>query len=356
MRNWENCRKILCIRADNMGDVLMSSPAMEALRFSLNCKITLLTSRKGSLAAALLPCIDEVMEFNFPWMKLDQCGNEENVLQFMEDLRRLSFDGCVVFTVYSQNPMPAIMLAYLAGIPLRLAYCRENPYHLLTDWMPDPEPYELIRHQVQRDLDLVACIGATAKNKRITIKLPEHVEMNRKLQSKAIGLNVPYLVLHPGVSEIKRAYDFKNWVACGKLLAADLEMKLLITGNAEEKELVTQLADAIGKNAVPIAGLLTIEEFAFVIEQAQVLISVNTGAIHLAAGCGTPVVVLYAMTNPQHTPWMVPCRVLPYQVSKALSSKNKVIQHVQDIYHMPLPQPNAQEVYEAVLTLLEPEK
>jgi hypothetical protein len=60
------------------------------------------------------------------------------------------FDAAVIFTVYSQNPLPTVMLAYLAGIPKRLAYCRENPYQLLTDWVPDQEPYTLIKHQVRQ--------------------------------------------------------------------------------------------------------------------------------------------------------------------------------------------------------------
>ena len=45
----------------------------------------------------------------------------------------------MIFTVYSQSPLPSAMICYLADIPLRLAHCRENPYHLLTDWVPDPE-------------------------------------------------------------------------------------------------------------------------------------------------------------------------------------------------------------------------
>jgi hypothetical protein len=61
------------------------------------------------------------------------------------------------------------MLAYLAGIPKRLAYCRENPYQLLTDWVPDQEPYTFIKHQVRRDLDLVAAVGAVTSNDQLQL-------------------------------------------------------------------------------------------------------------------------------------------------------------------------------------------
>ena len=55
--------------------------------------------------------------------------------------------------------LPAAYLTYLAGIPRRLAHCRENPYQLLTDWVPETEPAEQIRHEVRRQLDLVAAVG-----------------------------------------------------------------------------------------------------------------------------------------------------------------------------------------------------
>ncbi len=62
---------------------------------------------------------------------------------------RGSFDAAVIFTVYSQNPLPAAFLCYLAGIPLRLAHCRENPYQFLTDWVKDTEPEQNVRHEVR---------------------------------------------------------------------------------------------------------------------------------------------------------------------------------------------------------------
>ncbi len=70
-------------------------------------------------------------------------------------MRHGGFDAAVIFTVYSQSPLPAAMLCYLAGIPRRLAHCRENPYALLSDWLREPEPQQRTRHEVERQLDLV---------------------------------------------------------------------------------------------------------------------------------------------------------------------------------------------------------
>jgi ADP-heptose:LPS heptosyltransferase len=66
----------------------------------------------------------------------------------------------------------------------------------------------------------------------------------------------------------------------------------------------------MGEPSVSLAGRLTLEELAALIAKAPLLISNNTSAVHVASAVLTPVVDLYALTNPQHTPWRVPCRVL----------------------------------------------
>ena len=148
MTHWKDCKNILCIRADNMGDLLMSSPAIRALKETFNCRITLLSSRMGNLIAPFINEIDETIVADLPWIKTTAPVNKDDIFSLIEKIQSYQFDAVVIFTVYSQNPLPAALLAYMAGIPKRLAYCRDNPYHLLTHWMVEKEPYTFIYHQV----------------------------------------------------------------------------------------------------------------------------------------------------------------------------------------------------------------
>src|SRR5205814_7161205 len=66
--------------------------------------------------------------------------------------------------------------------------------------------------------------------------------------------------------------------------------------------------------SMSLAGQITLGELAALLELAPLLIANNTGPVHVAAAVGTAVVDLYALTNPQHTPWMVPHRVLNHDV------------------------------------------
>lgn len=333
MTRWEKTRKILCVRPDNMGDLLMSSPAITALKETFNCDITLLTSSMAKGMARHLPAVDECIVWDVPWVK----GTPDvDAMEFWDLTKKLSaenFDAAVIFSVFSQNPLPTALLLTLAGVPRRLAYCRENPYHLLTDWVPEEEPYKYIRHQVRRDLDLVAAVGAKVADERIRLtRSVEKQHIMEKLKNAGVNEARPWLILHPGVSEKKREYPVPLWIEAGKRIAAALGYQLLITGAKKENKLAGEIAAGIGPSAFNFAGALSLEEFIDLIKLAPLVISVNTATTHVASAVQTKVIVLYALTNPQHAPWKTIGKVLPYSVPPELQSSNEVLRYIQDEY------------------------
>jgi lipopolysaccharide heptosyltransferase II len=331
---WNNCKNILVIRADNMGDLLMSSPAIRALKNTFQAKITVLTSSLASGIAPYIPEIDELITHDLPWVKTAETTQSAQFFNLINELKDRKFDGAVIFSVYSQNPLPAAMLAYLSGIPLRLAYCRENPYDLITDWVPDREPYTEIKHQVRRDLDLVGAIGALADDELLTLQVPESHWSSActKLIELGVDLERPWLIVHAGVSEKKRQYPFDLWVETARNIVHHRHYQVLFTGGPTEKKLTDDLQVATGAQSFSIAGLLSLPEFVQLIDHAPLVISVNTGTIHLAAAVNTPLVVLYALTNPQHFPWKASGKVLTFDVEENLKSKNEVIRFVNECY------------------------
>lgn len=352
--NWRDCKNILCIRPDNMGDLIMTGPALRALKETFGSKITVLTSSMAAGIAKLMPMIDEVIIFDVPWVKNNSSPYPEVFNDTVKVIGGKKFDAAIIFTVYSQNPLPAVMLPYLAGIPRRLAYCRENPYQLLTDWMPDQEPYSVIKHQVRRDLDLVEAIGAVTNDDQLELKIHAGLkdDIIQTITGKGINLDKPWLIFHPGVSEIKREYPAELWVAAGQELI-NQEYQIIITGAPADVQLCTKIQMELGEKSINTAGLFSLEEFVTLISMAPVIVSVNTGTVHISAAVGTPVVVLYALTNPQHTPWKVPNKVLYFPIPISAQSRNEVIRHISKfIYAEPVNMPNGGEVARAVHQLL----
>jgi len=352
---WRAVRRILCVRLDNMGDVLMTTPAFRALKASFpGVHLTLLTSSMGAGVAPYVPEIDAVLTFDVPWVGLNGAvPSPDVVMALVERLRRGRFDAAILFTVFSQNPLPAALVCYLAGIPLRLGYCRENPYGLLTDWVPDREPFDGIAHEVTRQLDLVAQVGARTSDDRLSLSVSDAMRAGALSKLRAAGIDParPWLLLHPGASEARRRYPAAGFVAAGRLLAAD-GGQIAVTGAASERALAEDVAAGIGPGAASLAGSLDLGAFIGLVAEAPLLVSNNTGPVHIAAATGTPVVVLYARTNPQHTPWRVPCRVLPFDVPAAQRSRNTLLVAAYRMLPAPGPDPRPEDIVTAVRDLL----
>ncbi|HYG44554.1 MAG TPA: glycosyltransferase family 9 protein [Bordetella sp.] len=314
---WAGARRILCVRLDNLGDVLMTTPAMRALKaLQGRPQLALLASSSGASAASFLPDVDEVLRYDAAWVKNDATGNRAD-LQMIERLRAGQFDAAVVFTVYSQSALPAALLCHLAGIPRVLAHSRENPYRLLTDWVREREPEQGVRHEVQRQLDLVASVGATAADTALAwrVRQCDRAALHQRLDAAGITERDGWIAVHGGASAASRRYPAAQYAQVIAAMRGE-GRRILLLGTASERGLGGAL-DAqrqMAPGLVDLCGELTLGELAAAIEGAAVLVCNNSGPAHMAAALGVPVVDLYALTNPQHTPWQVPNRVLYHDV------------------------------------------
>lgn len=311
---WAAARRVLCVRLDNLGDVLMTTPALRALKESGDQReLTLLTSSTGAPLAAHLPFVDTVWRYDAPWVR--QPGTDASCAADLEMISRLTaagFDAAVIFTVYSQSALPAALMCRLADIPLRLAHSRENPYQLLSDWVPETEPAMQVRHEVRRQLDLVQTIGAHAGDERLVfhVRDADRAATARWLPRDGTRL----VVIHPGASAPSRRWPVERFATTADALRRSRTVVIAVTGSANETGLVEQVRAASGGDTLPLPDTLSIGELGALLEAADLLISNNSGPVHVAAALGTPVVDLYALTNPQHTPWRVAHRTLNIDV------------------------------------------
>lgn len=314
---WSECRDVLCVRLDTIGDVLMTTPALRALREQRDGRhLTLLTSRSGAVAGALVPEVDRVIAHDAPWMKTAAAPSAWRDCALVERLRASRFDAAVIFTTYSQSPLPAAMTCHLAGIPSQLACCREKPYGLISDWVAEPEAELPARHEVQRQLDLVATVGATSADSKLSLSVPPEATLGalRALRAAGVDPGEPWLLLHPGATAASRRYPPQHYVEALRQLARETGRRVAISGAEDERPLVQEIAAGLGPIAAPLAGELSFPELCGLIEAAPLLICGNTGPAHVAAAVGTPLVVAYALTNRQHTPWQAKARVLTNDV------------------------------------------
>jgi lipopolysaccharide heptosyltransferase II len=313
---WNKAKNILCVRLDSAGDVLMTTPAVRALKQS-GRRITLLASSAGAAIARLVPVIDEVIVYDAPWVKNDVISRDSRKEYAMvRKLKQRRFDAAVIFCVFSQNPLPAAFLCHLAEIPIRLAYCRENPYKILTHWIPDPEPEKFIRHEVQRQLDLVRTIGCRPGDESFSLHIrPEaRRSIRRILRELRICSRRSPVIIHPGAAALSRRYPPDHFAAVADAVIKNPGTNVIFTGTLSELDLVDRIRSLMRLPSYSLAGRLDLEMLCALISEVNLIITNNTGPAHIAAAVGTKMVDIYALTNPQHTPWKAESRVLFYDV------------------------------------------
>lgn len=327
---WAEARRILVVRLDNLGDVLLMTPAIHAIRESLpEAKLTLLTSPTGAQAGRLNPDLDDVIAYEAPWvdpwqqLPHDPRGEQAMVATLAE--RR--FDAAVIFTSFRQSSLPAAYLCYLAGIPLRLAASIDASGSLLTTRHKHSEG---MKHEVERGLELVAAVGLRTDDCRLVLDVPkDNRERVRRWVSNpgASARDVlsdrpfaPLVVLHPGCSMPARTYPAEQFADVATLLIEGMGAMVAVTGTESEHELVEQVVGRVRPDVrgrvFPLAGKLSFPDFCALIQAANLTVTNNTGPMHLSAAVGTPVVALFALTNPpqQWRPWEVPHRLLYHDV------------------------------------------
>src|SRR5258707_10926086 len=173
MKGWLEAKKILAVRLDNIGDVIMLGPALRAVKeTSPQAHLTLLATPGGATAVPLLPWIDDVIVWRPIWqdvggrMPFDPARERE----LIDLLAAQEFDAALIFTSFSQTPHVPGYVCYLAGIPLRAGESKEfGASTLTTELKGTPDQM----HQVERNLRLVEQLGIMANDRQLMVAIPQ---------------------------------------------------------------------------------------------------------------------------------------------------------------------------------------
>src|SRR2546421_1413910 len=274
-KRWSQVKRVLAIRLDNLGDVLVTTPALHAIKTSLPAAtLTLLTSPVGAQVARLNPDLDDVIVYQAPWMdpwhKLPQDSQREQ--QMIATIHERRFDGAIIFTSFRQSPLPAAYLCYLADIPLRVAASIDGPGSLLTTRHKHPER---MMHEVERGLDLVGAIGLQTGDLDLVLQVPEEarLQLAQRLSAEGIGSQHPLIVVHPGCSMPARTYPWEMYAQVIDLLVEQLGAFVVVTGAEDERSLVAQVLARVQPQyrhaTLAVAGVLSFPALCALIQTAD---------------------------------------------------------------------------------------
>lgn len=347
-------KNTLIIRLDNLGDLIMLTPAIKIIKEQTRGKVTLLVSHQAACIAPLIEGVDEVIVIEIPWIKNSgiQANRFHNFQKTIETISHKQFDACFIFTVYSQSALTTALLPWLAEIPIIAAYCRENPYQLISHWIVDEEPFTHIKHELERNLYLLKQLGFSVSSAGLPVlKTPPQ---GWKIKNVSSSLKKPYIIIHPGASESKREYPITLWKVVIESLLEDNKYHIVLTGDQKDKDKYESLDQIKRENMHNKMGCTNLSQLCSLISNSSGMISVNTGPSHIAMSYNIPIVVLYAETNPQHSPWSSFSQALYYSIPKSKQSKNYIIQTVnQQLYsQLKKTHPSSKEIIKTLYQLI----
>ena len=297
MAEWRDAKNILAVRLDNIGDVIMLGPALRAIKESAPAaRVTLLASRAGGAAAALLPWVDDALVWRPIWQDV---GNRLpfDPLRELKQIGQLAarrFDAALIFTSFSQTPHVPGYVCYLAGIPLRAGESKEFGGGTLTNELRGA-PEEM--HQAERNLRLVEQLGFTAHDRQLAVVIPAEARAAAMtlLTNAGIRDDEPYILLHPGASAAARRYSAERFSVVARVLAMH-GWRVVVTGTDRERLLIERVSCG-AEGAVALVGDTTLPEYAALVERAALVICNDTLPMHLADATRTPEVVLFSGTE-----------------------------------------------------------
>lgn len=293
--DWSRVRRLLVVRLDNLGDVVMTGPALRAVKDNLpDVHLTLLASPGGAPAAALLPWIDEVRVHRAPWQDLGRLPfDPARELAFIDELRRGAFDAALILTSFRQSPHPVAQACALAGIPARIGQSHERGRALTFALASAPDP----QHQVERNLRLVEAVGLLAGDRRLAVRLPDGARDEARDRLAARGVAGEYLVLNPFASCPARTYDPARFAAAARLLSERSGLPVVICGADRDRARAEPLAAVLGDRGIDLVGETGLPVFAALIAGARLVLTNNTSSLHLADAFAVPQLVMYAGTE-----------------------------------------------------------
>lgn len=298
----ELVRSILFIRLYFIGDVLMSTPVLDALRRAFpEAGITALIRKRAREVLLNNPNVDEIVEYDGAERYHSPVWQSRLGLR----LRRAGFDLAVDLTGDLRSSW--ILLAADPGF--RVGFNHAGAGFLLDRRIP----YAATCHGVDHLLSSVASIGAVSADAspRIFLTDEEMREAGELLREHGVGEGERFAGLAPGANWEFRRWSPERFGELARLINERLGLRSVVTGSAGDIELAETVVAKSGGCAVSLAGSCGIRGLAALASLASVFVANDSGPLHIAASRGTPVVGLFGPNTPEiYSPRGAPSRVV----------------------------------------------
>jgi lipopolysaccharide heptosyltransferase II len=283
--------RILVREVNWVGDAVLTLPALEALRgrFPM-AEITLLArSWVGGLFAGH-PAVDRIIEYRSE----DAHRGLRGRWRLAGELREGRFDLAVLFP----NSMDAALIPWLAGVPRRIGYPTDGRHWLLTHPVSNGPAAES-GHQVERYLAIVRALGGDGTpTPRLPVTESARQKSGELLRQHGIPAGDLLVALNPGsIYGSAKRWPADRFAALADGLVESHGAKILLVGSRGERPVLDRVAAHMRRPAVNLVGRTDLPTLVGLLERVHLLVSNDTGAMHVAVAVGTPVLAIFGPTD-----------------------------------------------------------
>lgn len=288
-------RRILITRTDRIGDVLLSTPVIKAIRKKYpQAYISMMVAPYARDIVEGNPYLDEVIIYDKEikhrsWMRS---------LKFASRLKKRRFDLAVIL-----HPANRIhLITFLAGIPRRLGYNRK--FGFLNNLLKVHTKQEGLRHETEYSLDLLCDLGITGKPQELFMPIKPESELWVEDLFARHGINPGHklLAINPGASCPSKIWPASNFVQVSEILSRRHNFKILIVCGAKDIPIANMIAHKLGDKAFNLSGKTSLSQLASILKRSALFISNDSGPVHIASSLGIPVISIFGRNQPGLSP------------------------------------------------------
>ena len=282
-------RNILIIKLRYIGDVLLATPTVRAIKAAwTDARVTMMVNRGTEDVLTGNLDIDEIVVLDKESLAAQS--------RLIAGLRSRRFDTVIDLTDGDRSAF----LSWISGAPVRIGFNDEHRWRGMyyTEVVP---PVPDVQHRIDRDLDALKSIGIQlgSKDPQLWLTPEEMNSADQLLDQLGVQRSQPIVVLQPGARYWFKAWPPERFAELADQLTSQYGCQVLIGGSNQDIDLAEQIRQMAKSSPIVMAGRTTIKQFAAIAKKSALFVGSDSGAMHIASAVGAPVVALFGPSNPR---------------------------------------------------------
>jgi heptosyltransferase-2 len=333
------------IRLDRLGDVVLSLPVLDALRRAYpDAFLAMMVRAPCRELVDGHPALNELIVY-------EKDGTHHGLaatIRFARGLRRFQFDAALILHPSNRSHW----IPWLAGIPRRIGWNRKCGW-LLTDRLPHRKQEGAV-HEAVYTLELLRPLGLEpgVPRPRVSVSGAAVARVEEVLRGAGVGPSERLVAVHPSASCVSKRWLPERFAQVADRLSRERRTRICLIAGPEDVARAQAVARLMQEPALDLAGRLSVGELAALLRRCALLISNDSGPVHIAAAVGTPVVDIFG----RNQAGLSPARWGPLGEGHIVLHKEvgcvTCLAHNCDINFLCLTELGAEEVYAAAVRVL----